>query len=34
MARKGWLEAHDVLNAAPVDEVLEFAAKRRATVAP
>jgi DNA polymerase (family 10) len=28
MARKGWLEARDVLNAAPVDEVLAFAARR------
>jgi DNA polymerase (family 10) len=31
MARKGWLEARDVLNAAPMDEVLEFAARRRAS---
>jgi DNA polymerase (family X) len=34
MARKGWLEASDVLNARPVGDVLEFArarAARRAT---
>jgi DNA polymerase (family X) len=29
MARKGWLEANDVLNARGVDSVLEFAARRR-----
>ncbi|HKS05512.1 MAG TPA: PHP domain-containing protein [Gemmatimonadaceae bacterium] len=29
MARKSWLEPADVLNAAPVDEVLEFAETRR-----
>jgi DNA polymerase (family 10) len=29
MARKGWLEARDVLNAGPVEEVLDFAARRR-----
>ncbi|HYV97662.1 MAG TPA: PHP domain-containing protein [Gemmatimonadaceae bacterium] len=29
MARKSWLEAGDILNAAPVGEVLEFAARRR-----
>lgn len=29
MARKSWLEPIDVLNAAPVDEVLAFAARRR-----
>jgi DNA polymerase (family 10) len=34
MARKGWLEPRDVLNAGPVEEVLEFAARRRAAVAP
>jgi DNA polymerase (family 10) len=28
MARKGWLEASDVLNAGPVDDVLEFARAR------
>ena len=30
MARKGWLSAGDVLNASPVEEVLAFAARRRA----
>jgi len=30
MARKGWLSASDVLNASPVEEVLAFAARRRA----
>jgi DNA polymerase (family 10) len=30
MARKGWLEAADVLNAATLDDVLAFAARRRA----
>jgi DNA polymerase (family 10) len=30
MARKGWLEARDVLNAAPADDVLAFASQRRA----
>ena len=30
MARKGWIEAGDVLNARPMDEVLEFARRRRA----
>ena len=29
MARKGWLEAGDVLNARSVDEVLAFARRRR-----
>jgi DNA polymerase (family 10) len=29
VARKGWLEAADVLNARPADEVLAFAARRR-----
>jgi DNA polymerase (family 10) len=29
MARKSWLEPSDVLNAAPLDEVLSFAARRR-----
>lgn len=29
MARKGWLEASDVLNARGADEVLAFAARRR-----
>ena len=29
MARKGWIEARDVLNARSADEVLEFARKRR-----
>jgi DNA polymerase (family 10) len=30
MARKGWLGPEDVLNAAPVENVLAFAARRRA----
>jgi DNA polymerase (family 10) len=30
MARKGWIEAGDVLNARPVEDVLEFARRRRA----
>jgi DNA polymerase (family 10) len=30
MARKGWLEAGDVLNARPLEEVLDFARRRRA----
>ena len=30
IARKGWLEASDILNARPVDEVLAVAARRRA----
>ena len=29
MARKGWLEPQDVLNASPVGDVLSFAARRR-----
>ena len=29
MARKGWLEASDILNAKPMDEVLAFAKRRR-----
>lgn len=29
MARKGWLEARDVLNARPVEDVLAIAARRR-----
>ncbi|MFL5582361.1 MAG: DNA polymerase/3'-5' exonuclease PolX [Gemmatimonadaceae bacterium] len=29
VARKGWIEAADVLNARPADEVLAFARKRR-----
>jgi DNA polymerase (family 10) len=29
MARKGWLEAHDVLNAQSADDVLRHAARRR-----
>jgi len=29
MARKGWTTAGDVLNARPVEDVLEFARKRR-----
>ena len=33
MARKGWLEARDVLNTRPVDEVLAIAARRRAPAA-
>jgi DNA polymerase (family 10) len=32
MARKGWLEAGDVLNARTADEVLDFARRRRARV--
>lgn len=32
MARKGWLEASDVLNASPVADVLAFAERRRAAV--
>lgn len=34
MARKGWLEPRDVLNAAPVEDVLAFAARRRTVPAP
>jgi DNA polymerase (family 10) len=30
MARKGWLEAGDVLNTRPVDEVVDFARARAA----
>jgi DNA polymerase (family 10) len=33
MARKGWLEPSDVLNAGSADDVLAFAARRRAGVA-
>jgi DNA polymerase (family 10) len=33
MARKGWIEASDVLNARTADEVLDFARRRRAGVA-
>ena len=33
IARKGWLEAGDVLNAKPLDEMLAFAAKRRSASA-
>jgi hypothetical protein len=29
MARKGWLEARDILNTAGVDDVLAFARARR-----
>lgn len=34
MARKGWLTAHDVLNARDVDDVLAFARARRMHAAP
>jgi DNA polymerase (family 10) len=30
MARKGWLEAGDVLNTRPAEAVVEFARRRRA----
>jgi DNA polymerase (family 10) len=29
VARKGWLEARDVLNTLPAEEFLAFAARRR-----
>ena len=34
MARKGWIEAGDVLNARGVDDVLEFARRRRSGRVP
>jgi len=35
IARKGWLERADVLNARPVDDVLSFArARRKASAEP
>jgi DNA polymerase (family 10) len=34
MARKGWLEATDVLNARSADDVLSFARRRRSGMAP